>query len=370
MLRNDDQWLEISDAFSTAALGGDWQPALNGLADACGAWTGELIGVGADNTVPFNWMPRVDPEASRELVRIGAGGPQTNPRVRIGLRTPVMQAWHDADCSNEDQLRRNFAYADLCRRFEIPHGSQATLIRGDGLLIGLAVLRTSRQGAPQGEDRLAFERLSGQVRSAVKMQLALEGRGAELLAGALEPLGLAVFVCDGQGAVRALTPEAEQRVRQGWLRLRDGRLSAAGLEDARRLEDAISRARVGVLRPGDEPMSTLVLGCGDGAQGPEIVDVIALPRAPFAFGFEPRVLVVARGTRRRPGESERLLRMAYGLTATEAAIATRLGAGDGTEEIAAHRQVSASTIRTHVKAIFQKMNVGRRSEVAARLARF
>jgi DNA-binding CsgD family transcriptional regulator len=369
VLRSDDQWLEVSDLFGAAALGEGWGPALNRFADACGGAHGQLIGVSAEPAIRFNWLPRMDSTTLDEFVETGGVEPAKNPRARMGLRLPVLEAWHEADCAVEAQPGLGSSYADFCRRYDIPHGSQTNLVRDRSGLISLAVLRTQAQGLPNAEDRRAFEALAPQARSAVKFQLALEGRSAELLAGALEGLGRPAFVCDSLGLVRDMTPQAEALLQAGIFRLRQGRLFTGECPAGRRLEAAITRAQSGVLSPGQERVDTVVLSRQD-PDLVEVVDVIALPKAHYAFGFEPRVLVVARGPGRRQGEIEQLLQEAYALTASEARIAARLGDGESPNAIAHTRHVSSTTIRAQLRSIYQKMDLNRQVELAARISRF
>lgn len=369
VLGSDDQWLEVSDLFGAAALNGDWAPALNRFADACGGAHGQMIGVNAEPAIRFNWLPRMDATALDQFVETGGAEPAKSPRARMGLRLPVLEAWHDADCDVESEPGLGGSYVDFCRRYDIPHGSQTNLMRDQSGLISLTVLRTKAQGLPDADDRRAFEALAPLARSAVKFQMALEGRSAALLTGALEELGRPAFVCDGLGLVRAMTSQAEILLQGGAVRLRHGRLSADECQAGRRLEAAIARVQSGDLAPGQERTTTIVLRNED-TRLVEVVDVIALPKADYTFGFEPRVLIVARGPGRRQGEIEKLLQEAYALTASEARIAARLGDGESPDTIAQSRQVSPTTIRTQLRSIYQKMDLNRQAELAARVARF
>ncbi|MCR5875084.1 helix-turn-helix transcriptional regulator [Phenylobacterium sp. J426] len=370
MIRNDDHWVSVVDAFGDAALGGDWLQALEALGDACGAERGELIGVGADRALPFNWMSRIDMEPiNAELTAIGGGHPDVNPRVARGIRDPLLAGWHDAACSTEDELRRNFAYADICRRWDIPYGSQATLLRNDGMLIGLAVLRTERQGRPEAADRQAFEALAPQVRAAVRAQLALEGQGAALIGGTLEAIGAAAFVCDGAGRVCAHTPAAEIALSRGLLRLRGQRLAAARDEDSRALEAGVRRA-VSAPEPGTgDPFQTLVLRDPRDPGEIEVVDLVPLPRRPFAFGFQPRAVAVVRGAEGSRGRFPELLRLAFRLTPSEADVAVRLVEGETREAIAIGRGASVETVRSQVRSLLAKVGVRRTGELTAKLGR-
>lgn len=370
MIANDDQWLAVADLFAEAALGGDWPTALNALADATGAARGELIGVGADRAVPFNWITRIDLDTiNQEFATIDGGDPSINPRVHKGIRSGLLESWHEVACSTDEELRRNFAYADFCRRWDIPYGSQTNLMVGDGMLIGLATLRTEQQGRPEADDRRAFETLAPHIRAAVRTQIALEGQGAALVGGALEAVGIAAFVCDATGRVQAHTPSAEAALRRGVLRLRGGRLGARRDEDARRLEAAVRRAVYGLTPLGEPRLDTVILHDPTLIGGVEVVDVVTLPPRPYAFGFQPRALAVVRGARREAGEIVHVLRLAFGLSPAEAEIAVRLADGESRDEIAEGRGASIETVRSQVKSLFAKLGVRRTGELAAKLSR-
>lgn len=168
-----------------------------------------------------------DPAVIEEFVAINGGDPLRNPRVLEGLTAPVLKSCHDLQPASEAGLRRNFIYADHCRRWEGQYGSQTTLIRDERILVGFLVHRNEKGGLPPTEARHAFEVLAPHVLAAVKMQMALESQGAKLMAGALETVRAAAFVCDSFGLVRSLTPAAEAAVCRGPLRLKAGKLSVS-----------------------------------------------------------------------------------------------------------------------------------------------
>lgn len=370
MLNSDEQLAAVAEAFGRAALGGDWDVALNIFADACGAERGELIGVGADAAVPFNWLPRTDPAILTEFEALGGGSPLVNPRVRAGMRMAPLQVWHEVQCSTPEELRRNFVYADFARRWDIPYGSQTNVLLQDGMLVGLAVLRGEAAGVPQAEDRRAFEVLSPHVRAAVLTQMAVEGQGAALISGALEAVGAAAFVLDGLGRVRAMTPAADAAARRGSIRLSGGRLGAVDGRDGAALAEAIRAATSGLVGVHRTGLRTVVLRTGDSPAEVEIADVVTLPSRPYSFGFQPRTLVVIRGAERaRPGVAA-VLGRAYGLTAAEADIALAIAEGETREEIATRRRASLETIRSQLKTVFAKLGVNRESQLVGRMRRF
>jgi DNA-binding CsgD family transcriptional regulator len=367
----DEDWLALADRFSVAAVqGSGWETALSGLAAACGARAGQLLGLGADARVAFHWMAGTGPATLQDFVAVGGGDPRINPRVRAALASPVLQLVADEDCTVGEDMSGWKRYVDYCRRHDIPYVCQTNLLKPEGMVIVLAVLRSAQQGHVTPEARAAFMSIAPHVRAAVQTQVILESQGATLLSGALEALSLAAFVCDRAGKVQALTPAAEKVLGNGQgLQLRQGTLSAALPADTQTLTQTIQHAAAGVVRPGHPLLQTVVIRSGGGrAPLPLVLDVITLPRREYEFNFNPRLLVVVRGGRKAAAATSFMLHAAFGLTAAEAEVALLLAEGQTVETIAVRRCVSESTVRSQVKSLFAKLGVNRQIELAARLS--
>lgn len=366
MIRSDEQWLTLADALQTAAVTGTgWDSALHSLAHATGSRCGQLIGLGSANTVPFNWVTDLGPQWAEEFIADGGADPAINPIVRFGASIPELKIAASGEFITPEERRRNPFLVGHMRRYDIHHVCLTPLVREEGMLIGLAVLRSKRQGEISRRERTVFASIAPHVRAAVRTQIALEHQGAKLLAGAMEALSIPAFVCDANGRVRALTPAAEALVtNHSGLRLKEGRLRALRPDDDTMLSRAIDRAVAGLRRPGPPATQTVVVHGAFGAQ-PVALEVVALPSAPFQFGFVPRVLVIAP---RREDSSKRraaILRAAYGLTPAETEVALQLAAGNTAERISADRNVALGTVRVQIKAIQRKLNVRRQVELVA-----
>ena len=365
MIHDDEHALAVAELFTAAALNGDWPTALNALADSCGSERAQLIGLGSATSVEFNWVTRIDASALEEFAVLHARDPMRNARVRVALGSSKLTSYHDIEGASDVELHSNFEVANFFRRHDVPHGSQVTLVRNDEMLIGLAALRGHRRGVPQAEDRLAFETLAPHVLAAVRLQIALEGQGAHLMTGALEAVQAAAFVCDGFGRIKSHTPAAEAAVRRGPLQLKAGKLTAPRAADSRALEGAIRAAVSGVVNPYTAARSTLIIRDADAPELFEVVEVAPLPRKKFGLGFEPRAVVTVRGRPNDESELSHLLRTAFGLTNSEAAVVARLAAGEARESIAEDRRVTLDTVRMQIKRAFSKMNVHREAEMVA-----
>jgi DNA-binding CsgD family transcriptional regulator/PAS domain-containing protein len=372
-IRDEEHWLSLVDAFALAAVeGGEdparWIEALAGLAAATRCPRGELIGIGDGATVMFNLLPDFPEDGMAEFLEIGGGSQFVNPRVAAGMRSRPLQTVSEADYEEVRPLLRTEIYLDWAERYEIPFGCQTNLIQEPDRLIGLAVLRSRRDGPTSAEDRRAFAAVSSHVRAAVKTQLLLDGQAGRLLAGALDSLSIAGFVCDEDGQVQACSQPAEALIESsGLLDVRLGRLTTFGAANVEALERAIRRAALGAAPGLAPPSSTVVLRCGSEARPPLVLDVLSLPAKPGAFTGGRKVLVAVRGGR-VASDAARMLELAYGLTQAEALVAIEMVRGRSREAVAGLRGVSVGTVRSQLKSIFHKLHLRRESELVALLA--
>lgn len=373
MLRDEDYWLSVTDAFYAAAIGDNtWYSALDGLAQATDSTMGELIGLGARAAVPFNIITNVDPNFPREFAEIGGGDPSVNPRVKAGMAAPVLKVLAESDFMTPDEYKQNAHIQEVTRRWDIAHICLATLERKNGIVVGLAVGRTGRQGPITSRERSSFASLAPHVRAAVLAQIALEDQGAALIAASMEAVSIPAFVCDRLGRVRALSPSAERLVSAGHgLQLRQGELRAGSVPEAKALSEAIDRAARGLGKPGGPLHKTVMVRSADG--DPLALDVIPLPqRLTHEFSFAPRVLVIARGMGALDAANARrsaLLQAGYGLTASETDVALKLSSGMAPATIATRRSATLETVRTQIKAIRAKVRADGQADLIAKLNR-
>jgi DNA-binding CsgD family transcriptional regulator len=372
MLRSETQWLAVADEFYSAAVDHSrWYAALEGLAAATGSRSGELITIGSNAAVPINIMTNLDPAIHEAAAKCRIGDPAFNPRVNAGMRAPLLKVLAERDFLTPQEYAKHPHYDEFARPWGIPYICLTTLERQQDLLIGLAVLRSEREGHIGSEERDVFASLAPHVRAAVRMQIALEGNGAALLKGALEALAVPAFVCGRTGDVQALTPHAEELVRgTRGLALRNQRLRACRDEEDKTLHEAIMRAARGLERPGAPSLQAVVIRGASEASAPLVLDVMSLPSLALEFFSAPRVLVVGRGSRGADSRRAALLQGIYGLTSAETDIALQLAQGKSTESIAQERKVAVGTVRAQIKNLLAKFGVSRQVELVARLSEF
>lgn len=372
MLRSDEQWLAIADEFYAAAVEHErWYPALEGLAVATGSRSGQLITIGCESTLETNVMTNIDPAISDALVALRGDEAEFNPRIAAGARAPILKVLAESDFMTPEEHAKHPHYEEFARPWDIPYICLATLERTGDLLIGLAVLRSEREGHIRPEEREAFASLAPHVRAAVRMQIALEGRGATIVQGALESLSIPAFVCGGDGCVQAMTAQGEALLRENrGLMLTNRRLGAVRGESDKALAEAISRAVRGIEVDRTPAARTVIVHGASKVSSPVVLEVMPLPASAVEFNGAPRAVVVARGARGADATRAAVLRGVYGLTPAETDISLKLAQGHTPDAIAAERAVAVGTVRAQIKNILAKLGVSRQIELVAKLGEF
>ena len=352
------------EAFREAALGGSWLTALERLADATHAHLGELIGLGDNAAVPFNWMAGLPPEAAPEFVAAGGGDIRVNSRVRIGGQAPELAVLDEAAFTTAQDRARHLDYDGWVRRYELDIICLSPLLRQDDMLIGMAVGRSARQGLFDDEEKRAYATLAAHARAAVRTRMALENQGLGLAGGLLDSMSVAAFVCDPGGRIRAMSPRGEALLAQGrWLKVARGRLTARRDGDGRAFDTALAQAAAPCPDMTPPPGAVVLrdLEAGDYLH----LEFSAIGGEFRRFGVA--AMVVARTARGETLRTAELARQLFGLTPAEAMVAAQLARGRGPQAIADETGKSIGTIRTQSRQIYSKAQVRSQLELVAAL---
>jgi len=370
-IKSDECWLSLVDAFQSAAIGEQtWDSALQGLADATGSRGSQLIGRRSDFSVLYNVMTNIDPELQQRVIQLQP----LNPRPPVVERAPLLHVMADWDVISPEEAKRNRFYQEVLLPVDAPFFCATVIERQEDLFVTLGVMRSRADGYITSEQRQTFSLLAPHVRAAIRLQAALEGKTAAVLAECMDALSIPLFICDSSGRVRTLTHAAEHLVASGrGLELKHGRLRAARENESRALEAAIAISLPAQRAPGPPIARTVVVHGSKIHETPIVLDVFPFPyhcATSVITSFAPRVLIVACAQRNMDSRRAAILSAAYRFTAAEVAIAQMLAAGKSTEDIAAHRAVAIGTVRFQIKAILAKCSVTRQAELVALLNRF
>ncbi|MFC0206390.1 helix-turn-helix transcriptional regulator [Novosphingobium soli] len=334
---------------------GGWDVALKALASATGSSRAQLIALGEGHTL-FNWVTDVDEGYVEDFLEIGGHRPDVNYRV-AAARGPFELAWeqhYDAICS----AGPNEAYMEHVRRWDAQHGVQTALADEPRAFFGLAALHSASDGRTTEAQRATFGRVAPQVLAAIRTQRAIEHKGTELLLGSLDSLRTAAVLLDGTGRVRSVTPAAEGLLAPETLQVRRGMLHATRPDLDRRLQVA-----VGLALASRRAMPTELWL--QSPQGPLLLEICALPRHEWNFGFAPSAIVTLKAPLGTAGDQGPRISAALELTRAEGEIVALLAQGHSRQEIARMRGVSAQTVASQLRTVFQKAGVNREAELVS-----
>lgn len=356
-----DKVLELSDRFALAAIDDkEWLPALKAMAEATGSARGQVIGI-VPGAVPFNWINDLDEDAIARFTEHERGDPDINVRVRASLADETFVIRSETDYDFVGRGTGFDLYREMCDSYDIPFGCQTKVLEGPGYFVGLALNRTRKDGKTDADTRALFAAIAPHVRQAMKMQLALEGRGPILLDGVMDYVRLPIFVCDHTGIVLEMTSEAEMLLSRGYFRIVERRLGTFDPDDSALLLKGFNRVHR------QEQLSETVLLHGGEKRQPVIVDICKLPAAARCLSLFSRTLIIVRSGRRWHEAAPAILREAFKLSPAEADIALGLARGRSRDEIAAARNTSVHTVKVQLKSIFSKLGVAREGDLVAML---
>lgn len=222
------------------------------------------------------------------------------------------------------------------------------------------VLESDRFDSPE---RIALiNRLIPHLQQALRMQDRLDD--LDQRSGDLTDAGAAV----GHGIViverhRAVyTNVAAERIlhsRDG-LRFDDGRVKAEASSADAQLQCSITRA---FNLDRDDPGGGSLLCPRPSGRRPYIVHVLPIDSNSVAAPHRARVMVIIVDPEQRPEPPASLLRRLYGLTKSEAQVALLVLRGEGLTPIAEQLSVSLTTVKTHLRHVFDKTGVHRQAEL-------
>lgn len=350
----------VAEKFLAAAVEPDrWRSALSDVAAATRSDHAQIIGFGPDYDVTFNVVSGIDAGVLTKFDAIDHGSPLVNYRVAASVASDPCAVVHEAHYAMAKQGLVTDAYLDLVRDVDIPFGCQTDLRRDEHHLLGFALLRSERTGPTDAAVRADFADLRDYAASAAALQVALEREGHHLIAGSFDVMGIACFVLDKTLRVQARTASAEALLRDGVVRLIDGRVALPTADDQRRLAAAMNAIASGRSLAGHVIVPDDVAG---GTGGVMTLKLHRLPARDWSMGFAPAAVLVVKRSRYPGAVDVEVLRETYRLTAAEAAVALALLTGQPRAAICAARNISRETLRTHLRTLFGKLGVNREAD--------
>ncbi|MBV8970990.1 MAG: hypothetical protein JO290_01725, partial [Sphingomonadaceae bacterium] len=348
---------------------GSWRAGLDGLSDMF-AGAALLFGTMPKDRAHIDLTGhRVDPAGVAVLAGPTAKA-KDNPFVAIAPYAPLRRPMTIADIGGWEALRQSRVWLEFCIAYNFTSGAGAVLERQSDR-IEVAMVMRGKEGL-SSDEIATYAALLPHIARAWRVRRVLDDWRAQAggMAAALDLLDRGVIVTDGDGRVRFANAAADRLLTRGdGLDATRGRLRARWPHATDRLQAMIGRAAGTADGEDMVAVDALALDRGDGTIP---LAVIAEPIAPghsAELGQAARggaVLFVNDATANADPTPERLAAV-YGLTAAEAQLTARLAAGDGIGAAAEAQGISSNTAKTHLKAVFGKVGVGRQTQLLRRI---
>jgi DNA-binding CsgD family transcriptional regulator len=354
-----------------------WPEALHALARALDAACLMFYPRNPDPTSP---MP-LDPSRPLDRVPISSGYGElldeyarnqwylNHYRAQRGVplldsgRTVVLEH----DMATDEERKRLRHYNDLYLRFGFPGYAMVGVEVEEGHKWAVPMLRTKAQGHFTPEDARRLAPLAPHFARMIRLSDRFALGQAQSQLDMLDRMACPAVLIDWKGAVIGRNAEADALMGADLVICR-GTLMAADAAGNRALQNLVLWLRTTWPLRGVEPPAQVFIRRA-GGRAPLAIEALPVAgRIADAFHRALAVLVIS-DLEVRPGPPEATLRAAFGLTAAEARLASRLGTGDSLENAANALGIAKETARSQLKAVYAKTGTSRQAQLVALLLR-
>jgi DNA-binding CsgD family transcriptional regulator/PAS domain-containing protein len=249
-------------------------------------------------------------------------------------------------------------YNDFMRPMDIRYSAALTALRDEHNAVHVSAFREHRSSAFDHRELDVLAHLYPHLQRAMQVHLRLteSERQRESLEHLIDRTNRGIAFITAAGKPVYVNP-ALQRIldsRDGLLVSRTG-ITAADARAAKALRDAVAAAS----RHGDG--GTVDVPRPSGIEAYSVVVSPVLRRLGVIGSANAAALMVVTDPQQFGTPAADTLRKRYGLTRTEAQVATLFATGLDVDEIAAQFEISVHTARTHLKRILSKTNTPRQA---------
>ncbi len=359
----------VSRFFEAAAVPELWPEALHALAMACGAPAATALPT-TGLTCTTVLVSRNGAGVVEEGIRDGWFAPERNTRmarcmalVQRGRRGVITQ--QDA-YSAEDLARDAFQH-----EYIQPNGystfAGAVLVEAPGIALSVSIERAIGQDAFMRDEVALMNQLFTHLRAAGDLALRIGMASTQRMADAFSTAGHPVALLARDGSVIHMNARFERLVGDG-VCVRAGRLGSWQPDADRAFLAAIGKA-VGFDETTHGPLTSIVLPRRNGLRPlvAEVVPVVGL--AHDVLHLVAAIVTLTDLEAAGSSPSATLLEQAFGLTPAEARLASQIAAGKTLADIALEEGSARETLRSRLKAIFEKTGTGRQAELTLLLSK-
>jgi DNA-binding CsgD family transcriptional regulator len=354
--------------FEAAALPALWPDALQELATACGAKS--AIAMPVCGIKPLGPVTSTAGAEFYHDFQTRWQAPELNTRMQRSIAL-VKRGWRGIITENDTFSPEELARDPFQQEFIRPHGywsyAGAVVASAPGLALPISIERSAAQGPFLRDEVELMNRLFSHLQAAGALAVQVGMSSTVHIADALSATGQPVALIGRDGRVFRLNARFERLVGNG-VQIKAGRLASSQADADQALTTAVGRAVAndGQLR---EPLSPVVLMRQSGLR-PLLAHVVPVAGAAndiFRMIGAIVILIDLEAAGSTPTTS--VLEQAFGLTPAEARLAAQIAAGKTLAEISRQHGSAHETLRSQLKAVFEKTGTGRQAELALLLSK-
>jgi DNA-binding CsgD family transcriptional regulator/PAS domain-containing protein len=354
----------VVDTLYASAIGSESFPsALGALGEALGA---RAVGMSLQHPPGWRWLGTAgfDPAPTAIMTRHYYDA-ATNPMVAVMGRLRPSVATHRREALSDGEYFGSGLYNDVFRPQKLVHAAIACGYRSGESFAPLGIFRDVRR-EEFGTDELkmlslVLPHLARAIEVHLRIGTLLEQRAHFDLA--LDSLPFAVIFVDHRGTIWKANTAADAMIRKNdGLTISRKRLCAAAASEQRAVDAALARS-IGEGRALDPSCGAALKISRPSARRPYSLLVLPLPAAGESGEIRPGSVIFVSDPDRRHRPSVGMLSQLFDLTQAQARLLARLVGGESLAQAAAAMGIAPATARTHLKALLQRTNTHRQSEL-------
>lgn len=355
----------VGKLYAAAASDLSWRDALVAIEDLTGS-TGAVI-----DLVPSSpYLPRMTFAGSfseENCLEYARDYQAICPRIRYAMNHPDADIQFDYLFMNETEMDRDPVY-EWFGKEGLRYHLGATVAKTPAYRTFWSLQRSKRQGHAQSHDVQLFNLLRPHVERATSLahQLGALHSLERLGTSILEALPKAVFALSANGRVVYLNGAALELVEKGdGLRIEGALLRTRCSADQARLDQLI---HVSAHEDGITPSGWTKASRASGAPAYAVFVAPLRVEDELLQAMAASTLVIVHDPTSRVTPDPGMLSGIYGLTDTEARLASAIAGGHSLESAAVVLNIRTATARSHLKAVFAKLRLNRQQDLVRLLA--
>jgi DNA-binding CsgD family transcriptional regulator len=353
----------IDDIYDAGACPELWPSTLSSIAAAAGAQGGVVFGFSKSRGLIFEYNGALDTQCAtifklRHRDNVWVDGMARRPKNQLVVSDAIVK---------RRQLMQLEFYDEVLRPQRIAHGALATLTVGRDIEVQFSVQKSIHDGSFKTTEVQTLRRLIPHVQRALGVSLRLAPPANSSIMNALtDRFDCAAFTLDGRGELGEANSHASQLAFEGVLPLSNSGLRFSIPSEQRHFVEAFKEIQDGA------PLRVRLMT--EGSNQFELVCAALMPCKVHGInvtGKQPAgaLVLVNRLSSVVGSSSVTHFAQSKGLTQAEWRVAKAAASGIAITELASSLGISMNTVKTHLRRIYQKLDVKRQSELVLLLHR-